>query len=332
MSGTGRVRVFITVDTEFSIGGAFDDPSNREPVGIRAVELPSRRSSEGLGFLLDTLKRHALPATFFVETCNAAFFGVGPMTQIIQTINTAGHDTQLHLHPCWSAFSNPQWRENVKKDIPNDSLADCPVADIVRFIRGGIQIVENAGAPAPIALRAGNLQAGRNVYKAMEQAGIPVGSNIGLAVSLPAEPAHHRYGGCIPIAHALELPVLSYREINLGRFFRNKTLTVIGSTFSELKYLLQIAHRNRLQNVVILTHPSEFANYTQPSITRITANRHTQDRFQQLCTFLSQNPGQYDVLTFSGAFASGLRPCDDPVLKVPLRFTAQRLLGRLLQS
>lgn len=330
MNETNRVRVFITVDTEFSIGGAFNDPLNREPIGARAVELPSSQSSEGLGFLLDTLERHALPATFFVETCNTAFFGPEPMTQITRTISTAGHDTQLHLHPCWSAFSDPQWRQSVRQNTPNDSLADYPAADVVRFIRDGVQIIEYAGAPAPIALRAGNLQAGRNVYDAMGQTGIPVGSNIGLALHVPAEPEHRRYGGCIPIAQALELPVLSYREINFGGFFRNKALTVIGSTFSEMKFLLKVAYRKGFQNVVILTHPSEFANYTQPSITEITANRRTQDRFKKLCTFLSRHSDQYDVITFSAAYASNLRPCDDPVLKVPLRFTAQRLLERLL--
>jgi hypothetical protein len=329
MSATDRVRVFITVDTEFSIGGAFDDPINNEPVGTRAVELPSSNSSEGLGFLLDTLRRHSLAATFFVETCNAAFFGPEPMTRIIQTINAARHDVQLHLHPCWSTFSDPKWPKTIETRKPVDSLADYPVADIARFINEGAQIIKNAGAPAPIALRAGNLQGGRNVVEAMEQAEIPVGSNIGLAVDVPAEPAHRRYGGCIALPSGRELPVLSYKEMNLGRFFRNKTLTVIGSTFAELKYVLRMAHRNRLQYVVILTHPSEFAKYTRPSITDITANRKTQGRFEQLCAFLSDNADQYDVTTFSSSYSAGLEACEDPILQVPLRFTAQRLLSRL---
>lgn len=326
---TEKVRILITVDTEFSIGGAFDDPSNKKPVGTRAVELPAGQSSQGLGFLLETLQRSSLRATFFVETCNAAFFGPDPISQIIRTIDTAGHDIQLHLHPCWSAFDNTQWHENIKEAVPNDSLADYPVAEIMEFIQNGVQLIENNGVSSPVAMRAGNLHAGKSVYEAMDRSGIQIGSNVGLAVNFPTEPALQRYGGCISIANSLELPVLSYREVNFGKYYRNKTLTIIGSTIAELKYLLTRAHQIGLRNIVILTHPSEFANYVQPSITNITPNKRTQARFEQLCMYLSQNDDLFEVTTFADTVSSGLKPCDDPILSVPLRFTARRLLERV---
>jgi len=331
MSETHRVRVFITVDTEYSVGGAFADPANRTPVGNRAVELPSHNSSQGLGFLLNTLDAHGLPATFFVETCNTAYFGDEPITQVIHAIDAAGHDNQLHLHPCWSAFSDPEWQTKVTQRNPDDSLMNYPVSDIVGFIRDGIRIFENAGVPAPIALRAGNLHAGNNVYEAMMQTGIQIGSNIGIGLFAPSNPQHHRYGGCFSIGDTFEIPVLSYKELGIGKFFRIKTATVIGSTFAELKHLLKVAYKCKLQNFVILTHPSEFAEYTQPSVQDITANRRTQTRLKKLCRFLSKNPERYDVTTFARLHESGLAPCDDPVLKAPLRFTAQRLTGRILR-
>jgi hypothetical protein len=45
-----KTKVFITVDTEFSIGGAFADPINNKPVGAQAVLCNIGEEAHGLGF------------------------------------------------------------------------------------------------------------------------------------------------------------------------------------------------------------------------------------------------------------------------------------------
>lgn len=60
-SGNGRepaTRVYLSVDTEFSIAGAFDDPVANRPVGPQAVYCDIDGRSAGLGFLLETLGGH----------------------------------------------------------------------------------------------------------------------------------------------------------------------------------------------------------------------------------------------------------------------------------
>ena len=94
------IQVCITVDTEFSIGGNFDNPQLTpvsDPIVLGAVG----GKEHGLGFLLDSLAQFALPATFFVEALQTAYFGDEPMGSIARRIADAGHDVQLHLHPCW---------------------------------------------------------------------------------------------------------------------------------------------------------------------------------------------------------------------------------------
>jgi len=95
-----RTEVCLTIDTEFSIAGAFADPVNRRPVGEARVYCPAQGEDCGLPFILRTLARFAVPATFFVETLNTAYFGDAPMRRIAETIVAAGQDAQLHLHPC----------------------------------------------------------------------------------------------------------------------------------------------------------------------------------------------------------------------------------------
>ena len=45
-------RVYLSVDTEFSIAGAFDDPAANQPVGPQAVYCEIDGKSAGLGYLL----------------------------------------------------------------------------------------------------------------------------------------------------------------------------------------------------------------------------------------------------------------------------------------
>jgi hypothetical protein len=92
------IEVCITIDTEFSIGGNFEDPALApvtEPIVLGSVG----GREQGLGFLLDSLGEFGIRATFFVETLQTAYFGDEPMGGIARRIAAAGHDVQLHSPP-----------------------------------------------------------------------------------------------------------------------------------------------------------------------------------------------------------------------------------------
>jgi hypothetical protein len=48
-------EVCITIDTEFSIGGAFADPERYRPIGPELVECAIDGRAEELGFIVDTV-------------------------------------------------------------------------------------------------------------------------------------------------------------------------------------------------------------------------------------------------------------------------------------
>src|SRR5438876_10417379 len=97
-----RTQVCITVDVEFTIGGAFADPVGKRPVGVESVTCPVGNTGGGLDFILQTLEQHDLPGVFFVEALNTCYFGDAPMGSIARHIRDRGHDVELHLHPCWT--------------------------------------------------------------------------------------------------------------------------------------------------------------------------------------------------------------------------------------
>ena len=161
------MKVFLTIDTEFSIGGAFQAPLSVQPIGAQNVLCTVAGKSEGLGFMLDTFAACGLRATFFVEALQCAYFGDAPMGEIAQRIAAAGHDLQLHLHPVWTYFDHPQWQQQLALVQPADNMHGRSVEQLASWMQRGIDTFARWGLPAPVALRTGNLMVDRNVYRAM---------------------------------------------------------------------------------------------------------------------------------------------------------------------
>src|SRR5208283_2072113 len=101
-----RIKVVLTVDTEASIAGAFRENAAHTPLIHEPVAGVVDGKSEALGFLVDTLSRHGLVATFFVETVQARYFPDAAMGGYVDRLLRAGQDVQLHLHPCWLSFED----------------------------------------------------------------------------------------------------------------------------------------------------------------------------------------------------------------------------------
>lgn len=318
-----RTQVCITIDTEFSIGGAFADPAARRPIGAPNVTCEVGGREQGLGFLLESFARHGTAATFFVETMNAHWFGEGEMGGLVRRIVAAGQDVQLHLHPCWAAFGDPDWRETVSVAAPDDNCDGRSEAELRGLIEAGLDALERMGAPRPIALRTGNLRADRAVYGAMRASGLGIGSNIGLALSTPADPAIRLRGGRHRIEGVLEVPVLTYGP-------GERLLTITGCSWGEIESLLRQARRERVETIVLLTHPFEFVKGDRLHPTRQRRNRINQQRLERLCAFIAAHPDDFESTSFSGAARRWLASPDapEPRLAAPL----PRVLARMIEN
>ena len=284
-------RVHITVDTEFSIAGTFADPLNRRPVGPQSVYCHIHGRSEGLGYLLDTLSRHGVRATFFLEALNTCYFGDEPMGAIANEIAAADHDTQLHLHPCWVYFEHPDWVSRLASDPPNDDITQRSVNEIVRMIDLGRATFRRWGLPAPQVLRTGGLRVDLNVYQAMVRCGLPLSSNIGLALYCPVETALQLYSGSHDIDGVMELPVMTYGDFALLGRIHQKTLTVTGTSWPEMHSLLLQARATGLSDLVVLTHPFEFVKHRDVRYEHLYPDRINRRRLERLCAFITSEPG-----------------------------------------
>ncbi len=329
-----KTDVCLTFDVEFTIGGAFSDPANKRPVGEQSVFCEVGGKSHGLGFILDTLSAHRLAATFFVEALNVQYFGDAPMSGIVKTILAAGHDVQLHLHPCWRHFHMVDWQAQLSDTPPNDSMAGRSARDIREIIKEGIETFTRWGVAAPIAIRTGGLQVDKTVYHVMQELKIPLASNIGVAIAPPVDSDIHFFAGRHSIAGVLEAPVLSYSDLSFGQKKHLKSLTITGSSWAEMRHLLNNARRRSISPVVILSHPSEFVKHTDVQYTQLAPNQLNQSRFKKLCLFLDQNREHFNVLTFAEGASCWKAQSDDhlELLSVPTWMAMGRMLENKLND
>ena len=327
-----KTKVFITIDTEFSIGGAFEAPLTVKPIGAQNVWCEVGGQSQGLGFMLDTFAEHGLAATFFVEALQTAYFGDEPMGAIARHISAAGHDVQLHLHPVWTYFDHPQWQAQLAHVQPTDNMHGRSVEQAAAWMQRGIDSFVRWGVSAPAALRTGNLMVDRTVYQAMQAVGLKVASNIARAVFEPAEQALRLNAGIHTVEGITELPVLTYTDLQWGARTHHKLLTITGTSVAEAQCLLARAHESGARAVVLLTHCHELVKGDMQG--SVVADRVNQKRLAALCRFLRQANDRFEVTTIGGMVALPVseRSADHAMLQVPTHLAMARMAQNKLNE
>lgn len=308
-----RTRVCITIDTEFSIAGAFSR-NDREPVAEPLVWCKVNGRSEGLGFMLDTFSKYNIQATFFVETVHRYYFKHDPMKPIAQQIHAAGHDVQLHTHPCWSFFQYPDWREQVRGKPGRDDFAGRDIDDSVRLIQQGIDSFADWGLPRPLVFRSGNLQHDDNLYKALARTGIPYSSNVAVGIFDSGQEQYKLFSGQHDRHGVREFPVLSYSDWRAGTKQNVRSLTIAGASFAETRSILEKCRAAGIAQVVILTHPFEYVQNSDVTYRKMRRHSLTQKRLRQLCRYLHDNADRFEACGLAQAAAANPRASTDNIL------------------
>lgn len=295
-----RTQVAITVDTEFSIAGAFRDMTV-SPVAEERVWCVSDDKSHGLGFMLDCFAQYGITATFFVEVLNRHYFRRDPMRGIAEKLHAAGHDVQLHLHPCWTIFQHDDWRTRTKRGI--DAFYGRAEDDSLELMEYGLETFHDWGLPTPTVFRSGSLHHDDALYRAQARAGIPYSSHIGVAVFDSGDANYRLYSGRHERHGVVESPILSFQDWKVPGKTHLKSLTITGSSFAETRMLLEQAHRAGIEQVVILTHPFEYVHASDPQMSCVRRHHVNQRRLTRLCKFLSENTDRFATDGMSQAAA-----------------------------
>lgn len=323
----GRTQISITIDTEFTIAGAFENPDRYKPIAEPAVLCEVKGKEQGLGFLLETFDRFNISASFFIECANYFYFGDQPMKSIVQRIQAAGQDTQLHIHPCWLNFNTDP---DVGTFSMNDNCIGREYGELKRIFEICIDVFERWSGKRPQAIRTGSLVADMNLYRLMDDLNIPLASNIALGVFRPEEPELHINNGRRYINNVLEIPVFSYQDMNIAGRTNIKSLQITSCSWPEMKYILWQARKLGIENIVILTHPFEYIKKSDFQYNKLTRNRVNQTRLEKLCRFIAAHDQDFVSADFGSSCEAWRKQnnMDQTLIDVP----AYYMLGRKIHN
>ena len=298
------MQVVLTVDTEPSVAGAFVDLQANRPLIHEPVWGEVAGRSEALGFLIRTLSRYGLTATFFVETVHTTHFTAQPMGRYVAALAEADQDVQLHLHPVWCNFRSDG---NAAGGQISDNCHEIDENLLVSLIGEGADQIESWTGQRPTGMRTGNFSTNQGTFTAMRRAGLRYSSNICAALPATSDPALNLPGGVHAFDGIVELPVTCFADRGPVGRGRRRHLQVTACIFTETKSKLNRLHAVSGVVAVIVTHPFEYLKSDDYRYTNMRANRMVQGRLEKLCAFLVDNADRFDTVPLDCA-ARALTP------------------------
>lgn len=267
-------KIFITCDTELSAAlfqaGVSADENFARSIGC---------DGWGVEWQMDRLDEYGLTGVFFVDPMSALVYGVDVIARIVQPIVVRGHEVQLHLHPEWLEWA----KERPVGDRRGRSISDFGYDDQVTLLSLAQQLLVEAGAPPPVAFRAGNYGANDDTLRALASLGIkwdasfnPIYIDDTCHIDLSVEQVDpvERLG-------VSELPISAIQD----RPGHLRHAQICALSAAEMRAGLDHAAATKRPAFSIVTHSFEMM-----SRDRKRPNKRVIARFQAMCAAIAGNP------------------------------------------
>lgn len=296
-------RVFITIDTELmwrhhvaGLDSATVAARSLEPAGV------------GVGWQLEQLDRHGLKACFFVDPMPALVYGLDPIRRVVERIQAAGQEVQLHLHPNWTGAR----ADDKGASYGLFELIDYGLEGQRALIAQAAELLTQAGAGELNAFRSGSYSANDDTLRALAALGFRYDSSHNgsehpwpSAIDLPARQI------APVVRHGIvEVPVtcIEDRPGHLRHF------QICALSTAEMRAALTHAVRERHAAVTVVSHGFELANRagTRPNAVHVR-------RFESLCRMLAERQGTLVTEHFRDCPALPLDRDDRPLAPSRLR-------------
>jgi peptidoglycan/xylan/chitin deacetylase (PgdA/CDA1 family) len=304
------VNVFFTVDTECSMGGAWENPSHKPVHPERSVLGKIGPVYYGIPRIMDILEENDLHGTFFVEVFAALGDFRNDLADAYKEIVRRGHDVQLHLHPIHYFYRAVQQGRLLPKQLPpeKDMIGTFPISLQLQLLQTGVELFRQLVGKAPMAFRAGNFGASSSTLDVLEKVGIRFDSsfnaayvNVGCTIA-----SHGAINGLWPHSGVWEVPITTF-ETGLWKFRGLKPLNINAISLWEMKNVLEQADRIGLSAVTFIAHSFSLFKIADFQFHRPRADKLVLRRFEGLCRFLREQRHRFRVVGFSDIQPSWLQ-------------------------
>ncbi|QIQ87043.1 hypothetical protein [Erythrobacter sp.] len=277
-------RVYITIDTEYSSGLMTGPcPADRAENYARSIACLTPEGPAGITHKLKLFEQYGVRAVFFVDPMPALQWGVAAIEDILAPILEAGQDVQLHCHTEWLAIAGAGAGHPLARVGTGRNIMDFAFEEQCAILAWARDTLVAAGAPPPIAFRAGNYGANDDTLRALRQ--------IGLAYDTSHCPALPGASGISlgpedrdPVMHhgVIEVPVGSIGTHSGGQ--RHAQITALS--LDEMTSAIRHARGCGRSSFTLVTHSFELINRR-----RLAVNHIVRRRFNALCRELAAMRG-----------------------------------------
>ncbi|WP_061926385.1 polysaccharide deacetylase family protein [Altererythrobacter epoxidivorans] len=268
------MTVYLTIDTEYSSGLVEGTRlSDRAENYARSIACISPEGPIGIPHKLRLLEEYGQKAVFFVDPMPALVWGVAAIEDVVAPILEAGQDVQLHCHTEWLEIAGA---DNPFGGRTGTNIADFAFEDQCRILEYARDTLVAAGAPMPVAFRAGNYGANDDTLRALAEIGIAYDTSFCPAIPDGDCKISLTQDDLVPIAHCnvIEVPIGSIGAVGGG--LRHAQLTALS--LREMRAAVRHARDAGQQQFTFVSHSFELFNRRT-----LAANKIVRRRFDGLC-------------------------------------------------
>lgn len=300
-----KSRIYLTIDTESSMGGAWHNPSLRPLPANKRVFCRIRGRDYGIGWQCEQLRQRGLRATFFCEVLSSLVLGEDDTRSYLEFLLEQGQDVQLHVHPNFYHYAEKLWADANQLDYTPpprpDTLSSFTTEKQAEILHLASEIFRYLTGRAPAAFRAGSYQADERTLTILAQLGLRIDSSYNPAYRSAGSFTNEALPANRPVRlnGILEVPVTVVRQqLPLpGKPGGLMPLEICALSSAEMRAALDRLHASGTRHVVIVHHSFACVKARDVQYREMKPDRVVMRRFISLLDYLAENSDRFEVTT-----------------------------------
>jgi hypothetical protein len=300
------MRVYFTVDTECSMGGAWDNPPGRVVGASQRIFCRIGKDDFGIPMLTRMMGEFGFRGTYFVEMFAASYLGESDLQPVFEFLLRERQDVQLHIHPVFRQYA--EYRKAIDRGLeyrgrePMDFIGQMDSNEQMELLEEAIDRFQSFAGCRPLVFRAGCFAGSCVTLECLHKLGILVDSSFNPCyhpqISFPEDRLEpNRVQN---IEGVWEIPVTVARTRLPEGYNGYKFADCTSLSFPEIRSMLEAAANAGQEHFVIVFHSFSAVKTKDESYAHMRPNRIVIRRLDKLFRYLARHSGTYQVETMGG--------------------------------